>query len=204
MVQLSSGATHQKARSSLLIISVETRHVPLFQLNLPEYNIRELVLKEADLSKVNFVGERADLVIIDCVTLNDSVLLALEHLVDQMPVPILVFAFQSDEWHGQQAMRAGASACIVDGLHEHRIRSLIAIAKERYQITAEMSDELKRTKDSLAARKLIERAKGYLMDQKGLSESDAYALMRKQAMTRAVSLKEVAENIINVSDLLKG
>lgn len=201
---MSSGATHQKARSSLLIISVETRHVPLFQLNLPEYNIRELVLKEADLSKVNFVGERADLVIIDCVTLNDSVLLALEHLVDQMPVPILVFAFQSDEWHGQQAMRAGASACIVDGLHEHRIRSLIAIAKERYQITAEMSDELKRTKDSLAARKLIERAKGYLMDQKGLSESDAYALMRKQAMTRAVSLKEVAENIINVSDLLKG
>ena len=203
MPDLKADKKTQAARSSLLIVSVDTRHVPLFQLALPEYNIREKILSGAERAEVDFSGERADLIILDCLKLSDFTIEVVEQLLSRICAPLIVFADQSDEGHGQKAMRAGASACIIDGLHEHRIRPLIAIAKERFRMMSEVTEELKRTRDSLSARKTIERAKGYIMEQKGLSEAEAYTLMRRQAMSRAVSLKEIAQNILNVSDLLK-
>jgi len=65
-----------------------------------------------------------------------------------------------------------------------------------------MRQELDKTKLSLAERKQIERAKGIVMKRKGVSEDEAYGLLRKQAMERNQRLAQVAENVISMAELL--
>lgn len=64
---------------------------------------------------------------------------------------------------------------------------------------AELEDELSGIKDSLAARKLVDRAKGYLMDAQGLTEEESYRKIQRLAMTNRMTIKEVAEAIIKKS-----
>ena len=117
-------------------------------LHPPEFSRNHL--SGAERAEVDFSGERADLIILDCLKLSDFTIEVVEQLLSRICAPLIVFADQSDEGHGQKAMRAGASACIIDGLHEHRIRPLIAIAKERFRMMSEVTEELKRTRDSLS------------------------------------------------------
>ena len=64
-----------------------------------------------------------------------------------------------------------------------------------------MRDELKDAQDRLAERKIIERAKGLLVQQKRVSENDAFQMMRKLAMDRNRRLVEVAQQIIDIAEL---
>ena len=74
------------------------------------------------------------------------------------------------------------------------------MALERFRQSDEIRRELHKTQATLESRKTVERAKGVLMDQRGLSESEAYELMRKTAMKQARPLREVAESILSVSE----
>jgi AmiR/NasT family two-component response regulator len=69
---------------------------------------------------------------------------------------------------------------------------------------AEVSGQLESARTALVERKTIERAKGILMESRGLSDSDAYALMRRTAMSQNKRLIEIAESIVSMTDLLKG
>ena len=140
------------------------------------------------------------LVIIDCASLTTDVADMVRRLGADQPRPVMVFADAGSPELAQQVIREGASACIIDGLQAHRIASLIAVALERFRQSDEIRRELHKTQATLEARKTVERAKGVLMDQRGLSESEAYELMRKTAMKQARPLREVAESILSVSE----
>jgi response regulator NasT len=76
----------------------------------------------------------------------------------------------------------------------------VAIARFReYQA---LKKELKQTRDQLADRKVIDKAKGLLMKTKGLDEAQAYHAMRKMAMDQSKPLAEIAQNILSVMSLL--
>jgi response regulator NasT len=76
----------------------------------------------------------------------------------------------------------------------------VAIARFReYQA---LRKELKQTRDQLADRKIIDKAKGLLMKTKGLDEEQAYHAMRKMAMDQSKPLVDVAQNILSVMELL--
>ena len=62
--------------------------------------------------------------------------------------------------------------------------------------------ELSRSKSDLEARKLIERAKGLLMEQRGVTEHAAYEALRKMAMSRGKPVREIAETIVAISNML--
>ena len=68
----------------------------------------------------------------------------------------------------------------------------------------DLKRELEKSKDDLEARKIIERAKGILMDKRKISESEAFASMRKLAMQESITIKQVADKILSVSELLGG
>jgi response regulator NasT len=67
-----------------------------------------------------------------------------------------------------------------------------------------LQQELEKSKADLAARKVIEKAKGILMKQRGMGEDEAYGVMRTMAMRQGKTLKEIAENVISIADLLSG
>ena len=101
-------------------------------------------------------------------------------------------------------MEAGVSAYIVGGLQKERIKGILELCISRFNAVARLQDELARAKDALEARKLIDRAKGILMQAKGLSEEQAYAAAAQDGHEReAQDLPMWRRRLITASELLK-
>ena len=124
-------------------------------------------------------------------------------LVNQIkPRPIIMFADKGESSIINAAVKAGVSAYIVDGLTARRIKPVMDVALARFDEYQRLRSELDKTKASLAERKLIDRAKGIIMQQRSISEDDAYKSLRKLAMDRNQKMVDVAKNVIEVSELL--
>jgi response regulator NasT len=117
--------------------------------------------------------------------------------------PIAMFVDQSDSASIQASVDAGVSAYIVDGLKKERIKPILDLCVSRFNAFAKLQDELDRTKNALEERKVIDRAKGILMKLKGLTEEEAYVLMRSTAMREKKKIGEIAQSILTASELLK-
>jgi response regulator NasT len=117
--------------------------------------------------------------------------------------PIAMFVDQSDSASIQASVDAGVSAYIVDGLKKERIKPILDLCVSRFNAFSKLQDELDRTKNALEERKVIDRAKGILMKLKGLTEEEAYVLMRSTAMREKKKIGEIAQSILTASELLK-
>jgi response regulator NasT len=137
---------------------------------------------------------------------------ALEHVVmatrDERR-PIVMFTNDDDTSHVKDAVAAGVSAYIVAGLSTQRIRPILDVAMARFQHEQALRQELIDTKTelnelsaTLKDRKVIDRAKALLMERQQLSETAAYAKLRKAAMDKNLKLSEVAQRMLDVADLL--
>jgi response regulator NasT len=113
-----------------------------------------------------------------------------------------MFTNDNDTSHVKDAVAAGVSAYIVAGLSPDRIRPILEVAMARFQHEQALRRELADAKSELHDRKTIDRAKGLLMQRRGLSEQQAYDKLRKSAMDRGLKLGEVAQRILDVADLL--
>ena len=113
-------------------------------------------------------------------------------------VPILVFVDRSSREVMTEALRLGVSAFIVNGLEPERIPAILQVAEERHALTMALKDQLQKSREELAARKTIERAKGLLMMKSGLSEQEVYDSMRRMAMTQGKPMREVADAVLAV------
>ncbi len=121
---------------------------------------------------------------------------------ERMPMPMVMFTEDDASEVIRTAVKAGVSAYIVDGFQSHRVRPILDVAIARFQQTQCLRGELDKARSSLAERKVIERAKGILMDNKGMSEDQAYRTLRSQAMTQNARLVEVARNLVSAAQLL--
>jgi len=118
--------------------------------------------------------------------------------------PIAMFVDQSDEASIAEAVDAGISAYVVDGLRKDRIKPVLELAVRRFNAFARLQSELHEARSALAERKTVDKAKLLLMKRRGVDEPTAYALLRKQAMDSGRRLAEVAEALITADSLLGG
>ena len=116
--------------------------------------------------------------------------------------PIAMFVDQSDEAMIGAAIDAGVSAYVVDGLRKERVKPVLELAIRRFNAFAKIEAERDEARLALAERKTIDKAKALLMDSRGLSEPDAYALLRSTAMNQGRKLVEVADALVTASALL--
>jgi len=161
-----------------------------------------------------FLSERIaqlqpDLIIVDA---ESDARDALEHVVmatrDERR-PIVMFTNDDDTRHVKDAVAAGVSAYIVAGLSAERIRPILDVALARFEHEQALLQTLASTqseRDELSAelkdRKLIDRAKGLLMQRQNLTEDEAFKKMRKTAMDKGLKLADVAQRMLDVADLL--
>ncbi|HLQ26072.1 MAG TPA: ANTAR domain-containing protein [Acidiferrobacterales bacterium] len=115
--------------------------------------------------------------------------------------PVVMFTQDEDSEKIRTAVEAGISAYIVRGLSSDRVKPIIDVAVARFEKSRALHKELGQVRTILAERKIIERAKGILMQQRGCSEDEAYQVLRKSAMDRNRRIVEVAKNIIDVGEL---
>lgn len=117
--------------------------------------------------------------------------------------PVLLLTAYSQEDIVSKAKEAGVIGYLVKPIREEQLFPAIEIAVSRFAELKQLNDELLNLKDSLETRKLLDRAKGILMTAHGLTEQEAYRRMQQFSMAKRISLKELAESIINAAEKRK-
>ena len=118
------------------------------------------------------------------------------------PRPIVLFTDDDDVARMQQAIRAGVTSYVVKGIAPERIKPILQVAMLRFEEHQALRQDLSLAQNQLAERKLIERAKGIVMQQKKISEDAAYNLLRKMAMERNAKLADIAAQVVDLAQAL--
>lgn len=157
-------------------------------------------------SSENLTGRVAelkpDVIIIDIESPDRDTLENMRHITRENPKPIVMFAEQGGSETIQTAIQAGVSAYVVDGLSRNRVKPILDVAIARFREFQALRRELAETKSKLADRKIIDKAKGMLIDKYKMTEEEAYGSLRKMAMNRNLHIAEVARNVIAMLEML--
>jgi len=97
----------------------------------------------------------------------------------------------------EQARDAGALAYLVKPFQRSELIPAVEVALGRFQEMRALEEEVKGLEDQLETRRLVDRAKGLLMDKHGLSENDAFSFVQKTAMRERTTMKAIAQQIID-------
>lgn len=129
----------------------------------------------------------------------------LEHLAamnKDMPRPVVIFTQEDGKEAIRDAVKAGVSAYVVDGLDAKRIKPILDVAQARFEESQALRRELDEASKKLSDRKLLDQAKGVLMKARGLDEDAAYHAIRKLAMERGQTMAKVARDVIDMARVL--
>lgn len=143
-----------------------------------------------------------DIVLIDMANPSRDMLEEMTLASGPLERPVAFFVDRTDGDLTRQAIEAGVSAYVTHGLQPERVAAVMDAAIARFQMFQRMRLELETTRRALEERKLIDRAKGILMKARGISEEEAYALMRKTAMDQGRKVVDVASALVTAAGLL--
>jgi two-component system, response regulator / RNA-binding antiterminator len=176
--------------------------------------ILEEGLRDAGYANVTRIGEMdhllakiyaldPEVILIDLENPSRDILEQMFQMSRAVRRPVAMFVDQSDAASIRASVEAGVSAYIVDGLKRERIKSILDLCVSRFNAFSKLQDELDRARSDLEERKTVDRAKGILMKTKGLSEDDAYRLLRGAAMREKKKIADIAQSVITAAELLK-
>jgi response regulator NasT len=194
-------------------MSDATLHILVVDENVARAAVIEEGLREAGRHTVTVVTDmrellaqiaRADpdVIFIDLENPNRDVLEQMFQVSRAVRRPVVMFVDQSDKASIEAAIDAGVSAYVVNGMRKERVKPILDMAISRFNAFHRLREELDRTKQALADRKIIDKAKGILMKSRNISEEDAYALLRKTAMNESRRMAEVARALVTAVKLL--
>jgi response regulator NasT len=173
----------------------------IIRMNLKEtlVGLGYLVVGEAGdgVSVINLARElRPDLVLMDIKMPKLDGIQAAKVLTQEKISPVLLLTAYSDRELVERAKEAGVVNYVVKPFRDAELLPAIEIALARYQEFLEMDDEINDLKETLDTRKLVERAKGVLMDTQGLKEAEAFRKIQQLSMNTRKPMKEIAQAIL--------
>ena len=173
----------------------------LIRLDIKEMltSLGYLVVGEAGdgVSAVNLARElRPDLVIMDIKMPGMDGIAAAKVLTEEKIAPVLLLTAFSQQDLVERAREAGVVGYIVKPFREAELVPAIEIALARFQEFQALEKETADLKETLETRKLVDRAKGLLMDTQGLTEAEAFRKIQKMSMNTRKPMKEIAEAIL--------
>lgn len=143
-----------------------------------------------------------DMLVIVIDTDIEKMIKAVKQLVNEQPLPIAVLTHNPEIGLIQPAIKAGVNAYMIDGLSKERIMSALETARVCFAEMQSLRQELEKTRVSLEQRKLIERAKGIIMQRSEINEEEAYKAMRAMAMNKNIKIIELAKSVISAAELI--
>lgn len=144
-----------------------------------------------------------DVVVIDLANPDRDRLEHFFSLSKALQKPVAMFVDKSNAETTSAAIEAGVSAYVVDGLRKDRVKSILDMAVLRFNAYSRLQRELDEARTALEDRKVIDRAKSILIKQRGLTEADAYNLLRKTAMNQNRRIVEIAQSLVTAAGLLE-
>ena len=146
---------------------------------------------------------RPDLVIMDIKMPKLDGIAAAKVLTEENIAPVLLLTAYSDRELVERARDAGVVNYIVKPFREAELLPAIEIALARFAEFNSIATELGDLKDTMETRKLVERAKGVLMDTQGLKEQDAFRKIQQLSMNTRKSMREIAQAILLTAQIDK-
>jgi two-component system, response regulator PdtaR len=144
---------------------------------------------------------KPDLVILDIKMPELDGIDAAKVIAGEKVAPVVLVTAYSQIDLVQRAQEAGVFGYVVKPFKESDLMPAIAIATARFREYLEISQQAASLQEALDARKLVERAKGLLMQKHGLTEQEAFRRIQVQSMNTRRSMKEIAEAIIIASEI---
>jgi len=169
---------------------------------LPQCELFVFTERQGLMAKIEEVAP--DVVLIDLGNPSRDVLEEYFAVSRAMARPIAMFVDESDEDAIGASIDAGVSVYVVDGLAASRIRGVLDLAVRRFNAFARLQSELAEAQGKLAEREMVDKAKRILMQRKGMSEPEAYAELRRKAMSSNRRIAEIAEAVVTAHDLIGG
>ena len=117
------------------------------------------------------------------------------------PTPVVLVTGNDDDETIKRAVDAGVMAYLVKPVKGEELYAAIELASSKFKEFRKLIDENNHLQETLAARKIIEKAKGLLIEKEGVTEGEAFARIRKISMDKRKSMKEIAEVIISAMGL---
>lgn len=178
----------------------------IIRMNLKEtlVGLGYLVVGEAGdgVSVINVARElKPDLVLMDIKMPKLDGIQAARILTEEKIAPVLLLTAYSDRELVERAKEAGVVNYVVKPFREAELLPAIEIAMARYQEFLEMDRQIVDLKETLDTRKIVERAKGVLMDTQGLKESEAFRKIQQLSMNTRKSMKEIAQAILLANEI---
>lgn len=145
---------------------------------------------------------RPDAIIMDIRMPQMDGISAANEILEQHPCAILFLTAYNEGELVEQAGETGAVAYLMKPLSKEALTPALEIAVRRFRQIQGQSKEIDRLRDAIETRKLIERAKGILMDRHRMTEEEAFRRIHFQARNQNRKMKEIAQSIITAADLL--
>jgi len=147
---------------------------------------------------------KPDLAILDVKMPGTDGLEAARGITEHDRVPVIVLTAFDDEEFVEEANHAGVLAYLLKPTDVKRLKAASGIALSRFHELETLRGEVEDLKQALETRKLVERAKGILMDRLGLNEADAFKRLQKKARDTNRKLGDVARAVIEANELMQG
>jgi AmiR/NasT family two-component response regulator len=127
---------------------------------------------------------------------------ATRQLMDKRPLPVVMLTAYSDDETVRAATEAGACAYLVKPVSRSQLLSALHVAAARFAELEQVKREVQDLNEALEIRKLVERAKGLLMDRAGLSEGEAFRRLQKASRDQRRPMKLIALEVIEAGKLM--
>lgn len=184
----------------VLLIDHEPERASKLEALLHEQGHTVLARLPASADVVSAVQEQQPDIIVVQINLPDREMLEqMRSITREQPKPIVMLVDRDDSALIRQAVRAGVSAYAVGEISAGQIKSILDVALAQFAETQALRNELAEVKNTLAERKIVEQAKGIIMQQRQCSEAEAYSDLRRTAMDRGAKLAEIARNVVEAS-----
>jgi two-component system, response regulator PdtaR len=141
-------------------------------------------------------AEQPDVAVLDVKMPKLDGIEAARRILDERPIPIVMLTAYGQEELVSRAVEAGVFGYLVKPFREQDLLPAIAAARARHDELQAVRAEADSLSDALESRKVIERAKGLLMEKERLSEGDAFARLRKASQASGRPLKAIAEAVV--------
>jgi len=199
-------AFHTMTEPSLRILLVDQNvdRAAILEEGLRDAGCRDItIVREMHSLMRRIVDADPDVIFIDLENPNRDVLEQMFQVSRSVRRPIAMFVDQADTASIQSAVESGVGAYVVDGLHKERVKTILDTAVSHFNTFNKLREELERANQALEDRKLVERAKGILMKERGVTEASAYVLLRNAAMNENRRIVDVARSVVSAAGLLK-
>ncbi|SIQ37915.1 response regulator receiver and ANTAR domain protein [Rhizobium sp. RU35A] len=188
---------------TILVIDENAVRAAIIEEGLHEAGHRHVTIVHEVMGIARLIETLApDVIIIDIENPNRDMMEHLFQLTRSVSRPIAMFVDRSDTAAIEAAVDAGVSAYVVDGLKKERVKPILDMAVSRFNAFSRLQRELADARSALEERKIIERAKGILMKMRGLSEDQAFTLLRQTAMNEKKKMSEIAQSVVTAAGLL--